>query len=187
MGRKQEQRTVPQVGTATVRALGEQQLRVRAYIDGGVADSPYVLVQVGSTLVYAYDLLAVRTFAGAWQEAASRPVQLLPETSPDAPAPSSLTAVSVTVRGKQPSRMLLMAVQASPDKRAHLAVTVGPMTVVAYDRAALAGYLAGWTEAANFAKRIFDDPEPDAFDELAERDRQRELRHFEKTGRLLSG
>ena len=74
MGRKAEQQTVAQIVTATVRAFGQQQPRVRAYLDGGAADSPYVQVQVGGTLVYAYDLPAVGTFAGAWSDAASRPL-----------------------------------------------------------------------------------------------------------------
>ncbi|HET7386645.1 MAG TPA: hypothetical protein VFJ19_08295 [Nocardioidaceae bacterium] len=64
-------------------------------------------VQVGSTLVYAYDLPAVRTFAQASNDAASRPLQMLPDDTDGVPAPSSLTAVSVTVRGEQPRRMLM--------------------------------------------------------------------------------
>ena len=186
MGRKAEQQTVAQIVTATVRAFGEQQPRVRAYLDGGTADSPYVQVQVGSTLVYAYDLPAVRMFTEAWSDAASRPLQMLPDVTEGAHLPSSLTAVSVTVRGEQPTRVLMMSAQASPDKRAHLVVGVGPLTVVAFDRAAVDSYVAAWSEAADYARRVFVDPEPDAFDELAERDRKRELRHFERTGQLLT-
>ncbi|HET6909880.1 MAG TPA: hypothetical protein VFH54_11120, partial [Mycobacteriales bacterium] len=159
--------------------------RVRAEIDGGTKDSPYVQVQIGSTLVYAYDLAAVRTFARAWADAASRPVHLLPEDSPCQPATGCLTAVSVTVRGEQRQRVLFVAAQASPDGRTHLLVTVGPLTVAVYDRAALDSYIGAWTLAVDYARRVFVDPEPDAFDEIAERERQRELRHFERTGQLL--
>lgn len=88
--------------------------------------------------------------------------------------------------GRQPTRLLLVARRPARSPGARLAVTVGTMTVVVYDRTALAGYLAPWAQAADYGKQIFSDPEPDAFDELAERDRRRELRHFERSGRPLS-
>jgi hypothetical protein len=69
-----------QIAMATVRVFGRQIPRVRAYLDGGQADAPYGQVQVGSTLVYAYDFVAVRTFVAAWKDAASRPLTCLPKT-----------------------------------------------------------------------------------------------------------
>lgn len=80
----------------------------------------------------------------------------------------------------------MVAAQASPDQRTHLAVTVGPITVVIYDLIALGSYVTVWSEDADYAPRVFFGPEPDAFDDLAERNRQRERWHFERAGRLLN-
>jgi hypothetical protein len=171
--------------SAVVRAYGEQLPRVRAAVNGGPKDSGYVAVTLGSTLTYCYDLLAVESFATAWAEATTRPTQWLAETTDEVPSVTGCQlAVQVSVVGSQQTDVRLVAAQASAEGRAHLAVRVGRVVTVVFDRAALAGYRQAWAEALDYGRRIFTNPEPDAFDEIESRIRERERRHFERTGQV---
>jgi hypothetical protein len=88
------------------------------------------------------------------------------------------------VFGDQPRNATLITAKASPDRRPHLVVRVGQTTTVIYDQKALTDYRTAWAQALNYAQRIFTNPNPDAFDELENRIRKQEHRHFEQTGSL---
>lgn len=177
--------TGSQTLSAVVRAYGEQLPRVRAAVNGGPKDGGYVAVTVGTTLTYCYDLAAVESFATAWAEAMTRPTQWLAESADELPHGNGCQlTVQVSVVGTQPTDVRLVAAQASPEGRAHIAVRVGRVVTVVFDRLALAGYRQAWAEALDYGRRIFSNPEPDAFDEIENRIRERERRHFERTGQL---
>lgn len=180
--------TGSQMVSAVVRAYGEQFPKVRAAVNGGPKDSAFVAVTVGTTLTYCYDLAAVESFATAWAEAVTRPTQWLADTSDDLPlSVGCQLTMQVSVVGSLPTDVRLVAAQASAEGRAHLAVRVGRIVTVVFDKSALAAYRQAWSEALDYGRRIFTNPEPDAFDEIENRIRERERRHFERTGELLSG
>jgi hypothetical protein len=176
-----------QIVSATARVFGPQTTRVRAECSGGVQDGAYVCVQVGSTLVYAYDLAAVRSFRKAWEQAMARPMGLLIDKPKSLPAQRDyLTAVSVTVRSKQAFRVLAVGAEASIEKEAHVIVTVGPLTVVAYDRLAATSYADAWFKAERIGKSVLSDPEPDAVGEAIASATKAETRAFESGGPVPS-
>ena len=177
--------TGSQTLSAVVRAYGGQLPRVRAAVNGGPKDGAYVAVTVGTTLTYCYDLLAVESFATAWAEAMTRPTEWLAASTDELPQSTGCQlTVQVSAVGAQPTDVRLVAAQASPEGRAHIAVRVGRVVTVVFDRLALAGYRQAWAEALDYGRRIFSNPEPDAFDEIENRIRERERRHFERTGQL---
>jgi ABC-type amino acid transport substrate-binding protein len=177
--------TGSQTVSAVVRAYGEQFPRVRAAVNGGPKDSGFVAVTVGTTLTYCYDLAAVESFATAWAEAVTRPTQWLSETTDDLPqSVGCQLTMQVSVAGSMPTDVRLVAAQASAEGVAHLAVRVGRIVTVVFDKSALAGYRQAWAEALDYGRRIFTNPEPDAFDEIENRIRERERRQFERTGQV---
>jgi hypothetical protein len=187
MASRQIAATGTQTVSAVVRAQGEQHTDVRGYVHGGPGDAAYVVVTAGSTLTYCYDLDAVASHARAWALTKSRPTHWLPQTHEieREPQPEALVrvAVSVSARGPQPYEARMVAARVTLDRRAHLAVIVGRTTVVVYDRTALAAYVDAWSNALDYARRIFGDPDPDAFTLLAEQERRREERRIERTGK----
>lgn len=177
--------TRSQTVSAVVRAQGAQHTDVRGYVHGGPADAAYVVVTVGATLTYCYDFDAVSSHARAWALSESRPTHWLPallETGPE-PAAGSRVAVSVSARGAQRYEARLVAARVTPEGRAHLAVIVGRTTVVVYDRTALTAYVDTWRTALDYARRVFGDPDLDAFTLLAEQERRREEQRIARTGR----
>jgi ABC-type amino acid transport substrate-binding protein len=174
-----------QLLTVTVRAYGPQEVAVHAAINGGPADLAYVAVTVGHTLTYCYDLPAVTCHATAWAQACAQPARWLPETTAgftDPQGDGNRVAVQLSTTGAQPSKVLGVSPVASRDGQPHLMVRVGRVTSVVFDRAALGSYRAAWTEALSQARRVFTDPDPDAFDVLERQAREREASHFERTG-----
>jgi hypothetical protein len=174
-----------QVLSVVVRVYGTQDSSVRAAINSGPNDIGYVAVTVGATLTYCYDLAAVISFANAFAEASARPIQWLPETTQSFPlADGTRVIVQTSATGEQPTEIRLIAAAASRDGNAHLVARIGRTTTVIFDRAALDSYRSAWGHALTYAQRIFTNPNPDAFDELEAKAREREALHFERTGQL---
>jgi hypothetical protein len=69
------------------------------------------------------------------------------------------------------------------DTCAHLIIRIGRTTTVIFHREALTSYRSAWAQALEYGQRIVANPDPDAFDELESKAREREARHFERTGR----
>jgi len=174
-----------QIVSAVTRAYGKQVVTMRAEVNGGPKDSAYVAVTIGTTLTYCFDLPAVESFAHAWAEAATRPTQWLAQTKGDLPDPGLCRlTVQVSVIGAQPIAVQLAAAGVSAEGRAHLAVRVGRMTTLIFDREALADHRAAWAQALDYGRRIFTNPNPDAFEEIEHKFREQERRQFERTGKV---
>ena len=172
-----------QIVSAMARVYGHQTSRVRAECNGGVGDEAYVCVQVGSTIVYAYDLAAVRSFRKAWEQAMARPMSMLIDKPKSLPWQRDYrTAVSVTVRHKQAFRVLAVGADASVDKQAHVIVTVVLLTVVAFDRLAATAYADAWFRAERVGQSTLSDPEPDPVGEALAETEKRRMEAFERGG-----
>ncbi len=129
-------------------AWGPQEVTVRAS-SGGRGGAPYVVVQVGTCLTYAYDQAAVESHVTAWQDAEqiNRSVRL-PEFAP----------ASATRRHAGEDLSVLCNVDAEQhhnvtsstgaDGRPVITVTVGAVTVDVHTTTALRSYLAAWRKAA---------------------------------------
>ncbi len=122
---------------------GPQEIGVRASSGGGRGGAPYVVVQVGGCLTYAYDRAAVDSHLMAWQDAEqiNRAVRLpeLPPTSGTGRRAGEDLGVLCQVSAEQPRSVTSST---GPDGRPIITVTVGAVTVEVHTTTALRSYLA---------------------------------------------
>ncbi len=129
-------------------AWGPQDRSVKASSGGGRGGAPYIAVQVGACLTYAYDRAAVRSHLEAWQQAekVNRSVRLpefLPATATRRHAGEDLTVLC----NVSAAQHFAVTSSIGADRRPVITVTVGAMTVDAHTTTALRSHLTAWRRA----------------------------------------
>lgn len=136
---------------------GPQDTSVKASTGGGRGGAPYVVVQVGASLTYAYDQAAIDSYVRAWEAAERMNTSVrLPEFAP-ASASRRHTgedlSVLCNVSAEQRSSVFSTT---GADGRPVITVTVGAVTVDVHTTSALSSYLAAWHRAATVTGLLED-------------------------------
>jgi hypothetical protein len=114
-----------------------------------------VAVTVGDLLVYCYDLTAVRGFADAWEEATLTIPAELPVEIEDQAVNRHDLGIVVRVDGAPTKRVLGHGAATNPTGRAHVAVMVGPLLVLAFDQASVTAWAGAWRDALGLATALW--------------------------------
>jgi hypothetical protein len=138
-------------------AWGPQDSSIRASSGGGRGGAPYIAVQVGACLTYAYDRAAVRSHLEAWQQAekVNRSVRLpefLPATASRRHAGEDLTVLC----NISAAQHFAVTSNIGPDRRPVITVIVGAVTVDAHTTTALRSHLAAWRRAWTVTELLQD-------------------------------
>ncbi len=138
-------------------AWGPQDTSVKASSGGGRAGAPYVVIQVGTCLTYAYDQAAINSHVRAWEAAERMNLTVrVPEFTPASASRRHVgedLSVLCNVSGEQRSSVLSTT---GADGRPLITVTVGAVTIDVHTTTALRSYLAAWRKAATVTGLLED-------------------------------
>jgi hypothetical protein len=150
-------RTGEHVVAVQFAAWGPQDSSVKASSGGGRGGAPYVVVQVGTCLTYAYDQAAIDSHVLAWEaaERMNRTVRVPEFTPASATRRHAGEDLSVLCNVSADQRHTVTS-STGPDGRPVLTVTVGAVTVDVHTTTALRSYLAAWRKAATVTGMLED-------------------------------